>query len=95
MNLKFNIDPETGLPHIYGHNVEEYEVEDVLDGLPEDRHSRRGSRRATGQTRGGRYLTVVYRQEDETGDIIVITAYEPSSSALAAYRKRQRRKGRR
>ena len=37
MDLWFNIDPETGLPHIYRHGIEEYEVEDVLDNPIETR----------------------------------------------------------
>jgi hypothetical protein len=30
MNIRFYVDPETDLPHIYGHQVDEGEVEDVL-----------------------------------------------------------------
>ena len=30
MNLRFYVDPETGSPHIHGHDVEEHEVEDIL-----------------------------------------------------------------
>jgi len=30
MKIRFYIDPETGLPHIYNHKVREDEVEDVL-----------------------------------------------------------------
>lgn len=30
MTIRFYIDPETGLPHIYGHAVDETEVEEVL-----------------------------------------------------------------
>ena len=29
-NIRYYIDPETGSPHIYNHNVTESEVEDVL-----------------------------------------------------------------
>ena len=29
LSLRFYIDPETGDPHIYNHDVEEREVEDV------------------------------------------------------------------
>lgn len=93
MNLRFYIEPETGYPHIYRHGVAEYEVEDVLSDYTEDWPSRRGSRSAIGQTGGGRYLMVVYRSDRATGDIIVITAYELRGSALAAYRRRQRRRG--
>ena len=95
MNVRFYIDPETGCPHIHRHGVEEYEVEDVLADYTEDWQSRRGSRTAIGQTRGGRYLMVVYSRASETGRITVITAYELGGSALAAYWRRQRRRGRR
>ena len=95
MDVRFYIDPETGLPHINRHGVEEYEVEDVLTDYTEDWLSRRGSRAAIGQTRGGRYLMVVYRRDSETGRITVITAYDLRGGALAAYRRRQRRRGRR
>lgn len=30
MKIRFYIDPETGLPHIYKHDVREVEVEGVL-----------------------------------------------------------------
>ena len=30
MKTRFYIDPETGAPHIYNHDVEEHEVEEVL-----------------------------------------------------------------
>ena len=54
MNIRFYIDPETGLPHIHGHAVDEDEVEDVLREPGEDRPGREGSRVAIGQTRAGR-----------------------------------------
>ena len=94
MNLRFHIDPETGLPHIYRHGVEEYEVEDVLDDPGEIRHSRGGSRIAHGQTRAGRYLRVIYSPASIYGSIFVITAYELHGSHLAAYQRYLRRRGR-
>lgn len=42
MNVRFYIDPETGLPHIHGHTVDEDEVEDVLRQPGEDRPGREG-----------------------------------------------------
>ena len=93
MDVRFYIDPETGLPHIYCDGVAEYEVEDVLSDYTEDWQSRRGSRSAIGQTRGGRYLTVIYRRDHAAGGITVITAYELRGGALAAYRRCQRRRG--
>jgi len=37
MKIRFYIDSETGLPHIYNHKVREDEVEDVLQKPGEDR----------------------------------------------------------
>lgn len=95
MDLEFYIDPETGMPHIYRHGVEEYEVEDVLEDYIENRQSRDDLRSAIGQTRGGRYLRVIYRQDCEMRRIYVITAYDLRGNARSGYRRRQRRKGRR
>lgn len=50
MNLRFYIDPETNLPHIYDHGVSEVEVEDILKKPGEDRLGREGTRVAIGQT---------------------------------------------
>ena len=95
MDIQFYTDPETGMPHIYGHGVEEYEVEDVLYGYIEDRRSRDGLRSAIGQTRGGRYLRIIYRKDRETDRITVITAYDLRGNAREGYRRRERRRGRR
>ena len=54
MELRFFIDSSTGEPHIYGHNVTEVEVEDVLTRPIEDRPGSEGSRVALGQTEAGR-----------------------------------------
>ena len=94
MDLRFNIDPETGLPHIYRHGIEEYEVEDVLDNPIETTDSRDNSRVVIGQTRSGRYLLVAYRQNRATDPILVITAYQLRGNDLARFRRRQRRRGR-
>lgn len=32
MRIRYYLDPMSGIPHIYGHNVSEAEVEDVLSG---------------------------------------------------------------
>jgi len=50
MNIRFYRDPETDEPHIYGHNVDEDEVADVLESPGEDRLGREGSRIAIGKT---------------------------------------------
>ena len=48
MNIRFYIDPETELPHIYRHDVNEDEVEDVLLKPGEDRPGKENSRIAIG-----------------------------------------------
>lgn len=95
MNIRFYSDPETGLPHIYDHGVTEEEVEDVLLNPGEDWLGRRKTRNALGQTRSGRYLQVVYVRDPEPNSVFVITAYELTGKPLTAYRRRQRRRGRR
>ena len=92
MDLRFYIDPETGLPHIYVHGVQEHEVEDVLTNSGEDRSGSEDSRVAIGQTVGGRYLRVIYVPDTETDSVFVITAYELRGGPLAAYRRRRRRR---
>ena len=91
MNIRFYIDPETSLPHIYKHGVDESEVEDVLRSPGEDRPGREGSRVAIGQTQAGRYLRVIYVADPEPDSVFVITAYELKGKPLTAYRRRHRR----
>ena len=93
-NIRYYIDPETGLPHIYDHNIIEEEVEDVLVGPGEDRRGYDGARVAIGQTEAGRYLRVIYVPDPEPGSVFVITAYELGGRALTAYRRRRRRRQR-
>jgi hypothetical protein len=91
-NIRYYIDPETGLPHIYNHSVTESEVEDVLASPGEDRQGYEGARIAIGQTEAGRYLRVIYVPDPEPGSVFVITAYELRGKALTAYRRRRRRR---
>lgn len=92
MKIRFYIDPATSLPHIYNHQVDEREVEDVLNRPGEDRPGREGSRIAIGQTQAGRYLRVIYVPDPEPDSVFVITAYELQGKSLTAYRRRRRRK---
>ncbi|MPY89477.1 MAG: DUF4258 domain-containing protein [Luteitalea sp.] len=92
MRLRYYIDPATGQPHIYRHNVQESEVEQVLDRPVEDRVGREGSRVALGQTEAGRYLRVIYAPDPEPASAFVITAYDIGPKALKALRRRRRRK---
>ena len=92
MELRFYLDAESGLPHIYAHGVTEAEVEQVLQKPGEDRSGREGSRVAMGQTRAGRYLRVIYVPDALPNSVFVITAFELRGNPLAAYRRRRRRK---
>ena len=91
MKIRFYLDPETGMPHIYRHGVREDEAEDVLSNPGEDRPGKEGSRIAIGQTLAGRYLRVIYARPDPES-VFVITAYELKGKSLAAYRRRRRRR---
>ncbi len=91
INIRFYIDPVTNLPHIYNHQVDEQEVEDVLLRPSEDRLGREGSRIAIGQTRNGRYLRVIYVPDQNPNSVFVVTAYELKGKPLAAYKKRRRK----
>ena len=90
MDIRFYYDPETDEPHIYNHDVDEDEVEDVLTSPGEDRPGREGSRVAIGQTRNGR-LRVIYVPDAEPDSVFVITAYDVRGKPLAAYRRRRRK----
>jgi hypothetical protein len=92
MNIRYYIDTETGLPHIYRHDVSEEEVEDVLLKPGEDRSGREGSRVAMGKTRAGRYLRVIYVPDLEPESIFVITAFNLRGKPLMAYKRRSHKK---
>ena len=92
MQIRFYSDPDSGQPHIYGHNVDESEVRDILLRPGEDRPGREGSRIAIGQTRAGRYLRVIYVPDPEPDSVFVITAYDLRGKALTAYRRRRRKR---
>lgn len=91
MEVRYHLDPDTGLPHIYGHGVTEAEVEYVLRHPGEDRPGRDGSRHAVGPTAVGRHLHVIYVPDGEGDGVFVVTAYELRSKPLRAYRRRKRR----
>lgn len=94
MKIRFYIATESGLPHIYNHDVSESEVEEILAHPGEDRPGQEDSRVAIGRTSGGRYLKVVYVPDPEPNSVFVITAYPLSGKPLLAYRRRRRRKWR-
>jgi uncharacterized protein DUF4258 len=92
VNIRYYIDPETDLPHIYNHQIDEEEVEDILHNPTQDQASREGSRSAVGQTRSGRYLRVIYVSDPYPESVFVITAYELTGKLLKTYRRRRRRR---
>jgi hypothetical protein len=94
MDVRYYLDPDTGLPHIYGHGVTEDEVEYVLRGPGEDLPAARNSRMKLGQTAAGLYLQVIYVPDDDPRSVCVITAYELQGKAKQAFRRRRRRRGR-
>jgi hypothetical protein len=92
MELRFWIDPETDLPHIFDHGVTEGEVRQILSRTGEELPGRDRSRIRLGQTVAGRSLQVVY-VPDAIGDgAFVVTAFDLSPKAKRAFRRRQRRK---
>jgi len=94
MELRFYDDPETGLPHIFGHGVTEEEVRQVLSRRPDTFRGRGKSWFAFGQTAVGRILKVVYVPDEGCRSAFVITAYELRGKALRAFRRRRRRRRR-
>lgn len=92
MELRFYIEPESGEPHIYKHQVSEREAEDVLSRPIEDRAGRDGARVAIGQTRAGRYLRVIYVPDPEPESLFVITAFDLGPKALRALNRRRKKK---
>ena len=92
MKIRYYIDPEAELPHIYGHDVSEQEVEEVLRRPGEDRPGREGSRITIGRTSDGRYLRVIYVPDPKPDSVFVIIAYDLRGKPLIAYRRRLRRK---
>ena len=91
MKVRYYIDPGTGLPHIYEHNVAETEVEEVLANPAEDRAGTDGARVAIGRTLQGRLLRVIYVPDPEPKSVFVITAYELRGKPALAFRRRWRK----
>ena len=58
----------------------------------EDRPGRESARIALGRTASGRYLRVIYVSDPEPDSVFVITTYDLTGKALAAFRKRRGKK---
>ena len=93
MDIRYYLDPDTGLPHIYGHGVTEAEVEEVLRGSGPIVPSKRGGKMKLGQTGAGRYLQVVFSPDDDGDGVFVVTAIDLAGKAKRAFRRRNRRRG--
>jgi len=92
MDVRYFIDLQAGVPHIYEHRVSEEEVEEILANPAEDRPGEEGSRVALGRTFAGRFLRVIYVPDPKPNSVFVITAYELKGKPLTAFRRRHRRK---
>lgn len=92
MELRFWLDAETGMPHIYEHGVTEEEVQQVLSQAGEEFPGSDHSRIRLGQTEAGRYLQVVYVPDPGGESAFVVTADDMTPNAKRAFRRRQRRK---
>ena len=93
MDIRYNTDADTDLPHIYGHNVHESEVEDVLRRPLENLPGSRNSRIVIGRTRAGRVLKVVIVPDDDGEGVFVVTAFDLMGKPLRAFQRRLRRRG--
>jgi hypothetical protein len=91
MELRFWIDPETDLPHLFDHGVTEQEVRQVLSRVGEEFAGRGRSRLRLGQTLAGRYLQVVYVPDVVGVGAFVVTAFDMSPKAKRGFRRRERR----
>jgi len=92
VKIRFYIDPITGLPHIYNHDVDEAEVKQVLANSYEDRPGTKRSRVAIGRTDAGRILRVIYVRDPEPDSVFVVTAYDLTGKPLVAFRRRMKKK---
>ncbi len=92
MQIRYYIDPMTGLPHIYRHDVSEKEVEGILERPQQDLGGSENSRIALGQTEAGRYLKVIYIPDPLPDSVFVVTAYELGPKARRALRRKRRKK---
>ncbi|MGO8901431.1 MAG: hypothetical protein ACLQU5_24215 [Isosphaeraceae bacterium] len=92
MDIRFYLDPDTGLPHIYGHGVTEEEVEQVLRASGGDIQGSRGSRMKLRPDLGRALSPGHLLARRGTGERLRDHRYELTGNAKRAYRRRRRRK---
>ena len=74
----------------FKHQVETYEVEEVLDGKSKFRFVEKGDRKgenvymALGQTEAGRYLTVLFIHK-QTGEALILSARKMANKERKMY----------
>ena len=93
MNIRYNSDPDTGMPHIFQHGISESDVMDVLRDPIEARPGSNGSTVLIGRTFAGRILRVIVLFDEDGKGVFVITAYDVEGKPLSRLRRRMRRKG--
>jgi hypothetical protein len=76
VEIRYNIDKDTGDPHIGRHGVSCVEVEDVLRRPMENLPGERNSRIVIGRTRVGRILKVICVPDDDGAGIFIVTAFD-------------------
>ena len=91
MEVRFHLEPDSDLPHIYGHGVTEDEAEFILGHAGRGRPGRDGCQHARGQTASGRHLRVVCVPDKVGGGVFVVTGWEMRGNELRAYRRGRRR----
>lgn len=74
--------------HVARHGVHLDDVEDVVFGTPFVTRGREGTYRFVGQTRGGRFLTVVLVRR-EASLFAVVTARDATPEGRRAFRRRK------
>jgi len=85
MDMRFYLDPDSGLPHIYQHGVREDEVEQILRGKGEDVAAKDGARRNSDKRTRDATCKSIYTFDDLGLSIFVITAYGVQSLSCADY----------
>lgn len=91
MDVRFYIDPETEDFHCLRHNVTPLEAIQVLQRATRTVAGTNETWIAEGQTAGGRYLRVIYVDDDD-GSKFVITAYDMTGSRKRSHKRKRRRK---
>jgi hypothetical protein len=93
VNIRYNLDSDTGLPHMYQHDVSEEEVEEVIGHPTETRRGEGDSIVLIGKTWRGRFLRVIASFDADRQGVFVITAYDLRGKALKALRRRMKKRG--